>query len=68
MTYYRPYQKFFPTKQALFLLLLDELGIPHDEPKQLFSDRLTIIGLEVDPNTMTIRMPDELHNDLVNAV
>ncbi|KAF8959103.1 hypothetical protein BDZ97DRAFT_1839863, partial [Flammula alnicola] len=35
---------------------IDELGIPHDEEKQLWGAKLTIIGYEVDPNEMTISM------------
>jgi len=68
MLFYAPYKKFFPTKQSLFLLLLDELGVPHDEPKQVFGPYMTIIGFEVDPNAMTICMPKESHNDLLSAV
>jgi len=58
-TFYKPYGKSFPTKQTRLLSLLDELGIPHDEPKQDFGPCLTLIGLEVDPNTMTICMSEE---------
>ena len=54
MLFYVPYKKCFPTKQSLFLLLLDELGVSHDEPKQVFGPSLKIIGFDVDPNIMTI--------------
>ncbi|KAF8237029.1 hypothetical protein L208DRAFT_1249126, partial [Tricholoma matsutake] len=32
----------------------DELGICHDECKQVSGSLLTVIGFDVDPNTMTI--------------
>ena len=44
--FYRSYNKYLPTKQAHYLKLWDELGIPHDESKQLFGRRLCFVGLE----------------------
>jgi len=66
--WYEPYQKHLPTKQARLLQLWDELDIPHEESKQVFGSRLTIIGLDVDPNAMTITMPDEAQVDLLAAL
>ena len=57
--YYKPYKKHFPTKQTQILELWDELGIPHDEDKQLFGPSLPILGYVVDPNAMTVKVPDE---------
>jgi hypothetical protein len=57
--YYKPYKKHFPTKQTRLLELWDELGIPHDEDKQLFGPSLPILGYEVDANAMTVKVPDE---------
>ena len=54
--YYLPYQATYPAKQARLLQLWDELGIPHDKAKQEFGPVLRIIGLEVDPNAMTVTM------------
>ena len=34
-SYYEPYKKHMPTKQVRLLRLWDELGIPHDEEKQV---------------------------------
>ncbi|KAJ7125748.1 hypothetical protein C8R43DRAFT_1135075 [Mycena crocata] len=53
LTYYPPYKKHIPTKQAQLLFLWDFLGIPHKEKKQLHGTSLPIIGFEVDPNAMT---------------
>jgi hypothetical protein len=68
LTYYAPYHKFLPDKQARLLLLFDEIGVPHEERKQVFGAPLTIIGLDVDPNAMTITMPSDVKRDLVSAV
>ena len=68
MSWYVPYQKPLPAKQAWLLKLWDELGVCHDELKQVFGPMLTIIGFVVDPNTMTITMPPQSCADLIDAV
>ena len=68
VTFYAPYQKFLPTKQAQLLSLFDDVGIPHEERKQVFGSPLQIIGFEVDPNDMTITMPCAARDELVSAV
>ncbi len=57
--YYKPYKKHLPAKQTRLLKLWDELGIPHEEEKQLSGPRLPILGYEVDANAMTVKVPDE---------
>jgi len=57
--YYQPYKKHLPAKQTRLLKLWDELGIPHDEAKQLSGPSLPILGYEVDANAMTVKVPDE---------
>ena len=68
LLWYSPYQKYLPAKQACLLSLWDELGVPHEPQKQVFSHRLTIIGFDVDPNTMTFTMPLLARSDLCNAI
>ena len=68
MTFYQPYGKYLLDKQTRLLLLFDELGIPHDSRKQVFGAPLTIIGFDVDPNSMTITMPPEARYELVDPV
>jgi hypothetical protein len=68
LTYYPPYHKYLPDKQTKLLLLFDEIGIPHDEKKQIFGAPLTIIGLDVDPNAMTITMPPDARHNLIAAI
>ena len=68
MTFYGPYNKYMPTKQSCLLTLFDDLGIPHEERKQVFGSPLTIIGFDVNPNSMTITMSPEARNDLIGTI
>ena len=65
---YLPYEAYYPAKQACLLQLWDELGIPHDRSKQEFGSTLRIIGLEVDPNAMTVTMDTDSRNDLIQLI
>jgi hypothetical protein len=66
--YYKPYKKHMPTKQAKLLELWDELGIPHDEEKQLSGPSLRILGYDVDANAMTVKVPDEKKEKVVQLL
>ncbi|RXW18702.1 hypothetical protein EST38_g7150 [Candolleomyces aberdarensis] len=66
--FYCPYSAFLPRSQVQLLELWDELGIPHKEKKQVSGSPLTIIGLNVDPNTMTITLPVEAKKKLVDEL
>ena len=68
ITFYPPYRRLLPDKQARLLTLFDELGIPHDERKQVSGSPLQIISFVVDPNTMTISMPLKAQAELVAAI
>ena len=65
MKFYPPYNKWFPTKQIELLLLWDEIGLPHDEPKQIFGATLEIIGFLVNPNDMTVLFPSDKCTELL---
>jgi len=66
--YYAPYKKRLPTKQARLLKLWNELGIPHDERKQVSGETLEILGFLVDPNAMTITLPKEKLDKLLSII
>jgi len=68
LTYYAPYDSFYPSKQVTLLQLYDEVGLPHVRSKQLFGHSLEIIGLYVDPSIMTISMSVESWSTLVMAI
>ena len=59
VSFYHPYKKLMPTKQAHLLNIFDNLGVPHEERKQISSSSIQIIGFNVNPNTMTITMSCE---------
>jgi hypothetical protein len=63
--FYLPYGRDLPSDQCRLLLLWDELGIPHKSHKQISGCPLTIIGIEVDPNQMTLALPQSAKKDLV---
>jgi hypothetical protein len=66
--YYEPYKDFFPAAQVKTLCLWDEIGLNHEEPKQVWGHALTVIGFEVDPNAMTFTMPESKRVELLAGV
>ena len=68
LLWYQPYACSFPVKQTHLLELWHELGIPHEQTKQLFGSPLTIVGLDMDANAMTITMPQQSRTDLVTTL
>jgi hypothetical protein len=62
---YLPYGQAYPEKQTRLLELWDDLNIAHKKKKQEFGSTLTIIGFEVDPNAMTVTMPQKALLDLI---
>ena len=65
VTFYEPYSRFMPTHQVTLLSLWDRLGIPHKEKKQVFGSKLTIIGIDVDANNLTLTLPHENKLELI---
>ncbi|KAG2116906.1 hypothetical protein BD769DRAFT_1313785, partial [Suillus cothurnatus] len=47
LSYYVKYHKVLPTAMVKLLLLWDELGIPHEERKQIFGSPLAVIGFDL---------------------
>ena len=56
---YKHYHKELPSNLTRLLQLWDFIGLPHEERKQVFGDVLPIIGFEVDPKLMRVRMSEE---------
>jgi len=48
-----------PSQQACLLDLWDDIGLPYEDRKQEFGPMLHIIGFVVDPNAMTVTIPDD---------
>src|SRR5258708_4506762 len=57
-----------PSNQCCFLLLLDHIGVPHKDNKQVHGESLEIIGLVVDLQDMTISMSCKAKQTLTEAV
>jgi len=68
VTWYQPYRKFMPSNQAKMLQLWDEINLPHKEKKQVSGSVLTIIGIEVDANALTMTMPHDSLRELISAI
>jgi len=66
--WYQKYEKHMPESQVKLLSLWDELGIPHELHKQLFRTTLTIIGIEVNANSLTFTLPKQALDDLLQEL
>jgi len=66
--WYPHYVKNMPANQVKLLSLWDELGIPHKPHKQVFGDKLTIIGIEVNANSLTLMLPEQRLHDLLEEL
>ena len=68
VTFYEPYSRIMPSSQVTLLKLWDRLGIPHKEKKQVFGANLTIIGIDVDANNLTLTLPRDNKLELVTLL
>ena len=67
-TFYAPYQKVYPRDQTTLLLLWDELGIPHQEPKQIHGPQIPIIETNVDVNELTFALTADAKDKLIDEL
>lgn len=68
MLWYHHYGKNMPTNQVKLLSLWNELGIPHEWSKQIFGNKLTAIGIEVNANSLTLTLPSQGQQDLLEEL
>jgi hypothetical protein len=68
LLWYPPFQKWLPMKQTQLLLLFDELGIPHEDCKQVSGRILKVIGFEVNTECMTFTMSAESKDALTSFI
>jgi hypothetical protein len=66
--FYEPYNCSLPSPQVALLHLWDKLGIPHKQRKQVHSSPLPIIGIDVNPNTLSFTLPEITHKRLVSEL
>jgi len=68
VAWYLPYRKVMPKNQVKLLELWDEINLPHKESKQVNSSTLTIIGIEVDADGLSMTMPPDTLCELITAI
>jgi len=68
VAWYVPYHKVMPANQVKLLQLWDEINLPHKESKQIFGSPLTVIGIEVDADTLSMSMQPDTLIQLVSAI
>jgi len=68
VTWYAPYHKFLLKNQVKLLELWDEINLPHKDTKQVYGSTLTIIGIEVDANALSMMMPANTLKELTLAI
>jgi len=65
---YEPYATSFPRHQTILLQLWDKLSIPHKLKKQIFGPIIPVIGINIDPNAMTLTLSAECQCDLCDTL
>jgi hypothetical protein len=68
MVEYTPFQRLMPVNQQKFLMLLDDLCVPHKPRKQIHRPVLEIIGLLIDANNLTITLTPEKKRALLKEL
>ena len=63
--FYEPYDT---SPQVALLRLWDELGIPHKPKKQVHGSPLPIIGIDVNPNTLSFTLPELSRKRLISEL
>ncbi|PIL33308.1 hypothetical protein GSI_04758 [Ganoderma sinense ZZ0214-1] len=66
--WYARHRMYRPEDQTRLLILWDDLGINHDDPKQLADILLTVIGFLIDAVNLTASLPPDSKSLLLDAV
>jgi hypothetical protein len=57
-----------PSQQARLLDLWDDIGLPYEDRKQEYGLTLRVIGFIVDPNAMTVTIPDDARTKFLTSI
>jgi hypothetical protein len=57
-----------PSQQAHLLDLWDDIGLLYEDRKQEFGSTLCVVGFVVDPNTMTVTIPDDARTKILSSI
>lgn len=66
--WYHHYRKNMPKNQVKLLSLWGNLGIPHEPHKQVFREKLIVIGMEVKASSLTLTLPKENLDNLLEEL
>ena len=67
VAFYEPYNWNMPREQVEILHLWDEIGLPHDDLKQISGSVIPCICFDVNPNLMTVTINPEMCSSLIEA-
>ena len=67
LDFYHLYHCWMPTEQAQILCLWDDIGLPHEDAKQIFGPVVPCIGFDVNLNNMTVTMIPAKRESLIEA-
>src|SRR5882724_7542868 len=68
LQYYHPHDTHYPSKQCRLLTLWDDIGLPHEQRKQVFGQCIDIIGFFINPVEMSFTMPSDSKEALIMAI
>jgi hypothetical protein len=68
LTFHARLGRRLPSQQVRLLDLWDDIGLPYEDRKQEFGPTLRIICFIVDPNAMTIIIPDDARSKLLSSI
>jgi len=66
--FYPPYGKYFPSDQTKLLELWNEIGLPHEDRKQIYGPIIPFIGFDVVPNAMSVSINSERKEALIQQI
>jgi len=68
LKFYPPHNTHYPSKQCRLLNLWDDIGLPHEQWKQIFGQCIEIIRFLVNPVQMSFTMSPELKEALIIGI
>ena len=68
LQFYAPHDTYYPSKQCRLLTLWDDIGLPHEQRKQVFGQCIEIIGFLVNPVQMSFTMSPESKEALIIGI
>lgn len=67
-TFHARLNRRLPLQQARLLDLWDDIGLPYEDRKQEWGPTLRVIGFDIDPNAMTVTIPDDARERFLSRI